>query len=910
LEESFKKAFDFLIYSLSLLPKAINIMIYPSISEYAEAIKSAEDNLDSLSSLRPVLDDDGLPVMSSGNFAVVFKMRDENDGSLHAVKCFLRDQPGRDESYQLITNELEYVSSNYLCNIKYLKDELFVDTDSSDQEEFPVVLMDWVEGEPLDAYIRSNISDAYALHMLAYQFCRMTAWLFTQPFAHGDLKPDNILVNADGQLVLVDYDGMYVPAMKGQKARELGSPDYRHPQRTESVFDEHIDDFSIAVIALSLKAIALNPDLLAEYGSADHLLFTESDYRDLSKCTLIDALHPLFTDKELNRLYAIFLIAYSQQELSAISFRLFSLNKPSKEDYEQENLSTKVTDEDLENAWIDEYGAKYSKEGKRLLRVYRNLIYYEIKKGTKVICDGAFSWCKSLQSVSIPESVTAIGMNPFENCRPIIKCYSKNFLVEDNVLYSNDKKRLISFCSKVTHFQIPDSVTEIGKWAFRSCESLQSVSIPESVTEIGDGVFSCCTSLQSVSIPESVTEIGDGAFSWCKSLQSVSIPESVTTIGESAFSCCKSLQSVSVPESVTEIGDGAFDWCESLQSVSIPESVTAIGGNPFKGCRPIIKCYSKNFLVEDNVLYSKDKKRLISFCSEVTHFQIPESVTEIGKSAFSDCDSLQSVSISESVTTIGDQAFSGCTSLQSVSIPESVTEIGNEAFSDCDSLQSVSIPESVTEIGDGAFSWCKSLQSVSIPESVTEIGNRAFDGCTSLQSVSIPESVTEIGNRAFDGCSSLQSVSIPESVTAIGGNPFENCRPIIKCYSKNFLVEDNVLYSKEKKRLISFCSEVTHFQIPESVTHIGEGAFHSCTSLQSVSIPESVTEIGDGAFSDCDSLQSVSIPESVTHIGEGAFKGCTSLQSVSIPKSVTTIGESGFLLVLIPAERVHTRVRN
>lgn len=288
-------------------------MNYPLISEYIEAIRNAEDNFDKLANLRPVLDKEGNPVMSSGNFAVVFKMKDADTEKTYAVKCFLKEQEKREESYRLITNELEYVSSNYLCEIKYLEKELFVDSNNTDVEEFDVLLMDWVDGITLDKYIRQYLHDPYRLHCLAFRFCRMAVWLLTQPFAHGDLKPDNILVKEDGSLTLVDYDGMFVPAMDGEKARELGSQDYRHPLRTADEFNEHMDDFSLASIALSLKAIALSPDLLEQYGSDDHLLFTESDYRDLSKSDAIAALQPLMEDAELNRLYALFLIAHSQK---------------------------------------------------------------------------------------------------------------------------------------------------------------------------------------------------------------------------------------------------------------------------------------------------------------------------------------------------------------------------------------------------------------------------------------------------------------------------------------------------------------------------------------------------------------------------------------------------------------------
>lgn len=324
----------------------IIIMNYPLISEYIESIKNAEDNFNELTNLRPVYDEAGEIVMSSGNFAVVFKMKDECSGKLYAVKCFLKEQEGRNIAYQQITDELEYVSSNYLCSIKYFQKELFVDSTVSSDTEFPVLLMDWVEGVTLDKYVHQHISDKYALQLITYQFCRMAAWLMSQPFAHGDLKPDNILVTVDGALVLVDYDGMYVPAMQGQKARELGSPDYRHPLRTEDCFNEHIDDFPLALIGMSLKAIALDTSLLQNNAKSDSLLFSESDFQNIGECQMMKSLCTLLNDAEFSKLYALFLLAHSQQELSAVSFRLFLLNKVEKPMIEV--FCTEVTEEDLE----------------------------------------------------------------------------------------------------------------------------------------------------------------------------------------------------------------------------------------------------------------------------------------------------------------------------------------------------------------------------------------------------------------------------------------------------------------------------------------------------------------------------------------------------------------------------------
>ena len=820
-------------------------MNYPLISEYLESIKHSEDNFNVLSTLRPVYDEAGEIVMSSGNFAVVFKMKDESSGKLYAVKCFLREQEGRDIAYQQITDELEYVSSNYLCSIKYFQKELFVDSTVSSDTEFPVLLMDWVEGVTLDKYVHQHISDKYALQLITYQFCKMAAWLMSQPFAHGDLKPDNILVTEDGTLVLVDYDGMYVPAMQGQKARELGSPDYRHPLRTEDCFNEHIDDFPLAFIGMSLKAIALDTSLLQNNAKSDSLLFSESDFQDIGECLMMKSLCALLNDAEFSKLYALFLLAHSQQELSAVSFRLFLLNKVEKPI--EEVLSTEATEEDLKDAIEDWYGVKYSCDGKKLLMASSSLRKkeYVVREGTEVICDGAFKFCKSLQSVTIPNSVKSIGDEAFCGCRSLQSVTIPNSVTSigdgafsaceslQSVTIPNSVKSIgddaFRWCKSLQSVTIPNSVKSIGDGAFSACESLQSVTIPNSVTSIGDEAFYLCKSLQSITIPNSVTSIGDGTFRDCESLQSITIPNSVTSIGNRAFIWCKSLQSITIPNSVTKIGDEAFSDCKSLQSVTIPNSVTSIGDGAFSGCNIcFFICNSTYFQNDDVCLFNKDKTAIVSRIKDCVNYIIPNSVTSIGDEAFGWCKSLQSVTIPNSVKSIGDEAFSGCKSLQSVTIPNSVTSIGDHAFSSCESLQSVTIPNSVTKIGDRAFCSCKSLQSVTIPNSVTNIKDGAFSSCESLQSVTIPNSVTKIGDYAYSSCESLQSVTIPNSVKSIGNR-----------------------------------------------------AFIQCKSLQSVTIPNSVTSIGDYAFAQCYSLQSVTIPNSVKSIGNEAFSLCTHLDELS-----------------------------
>ena len=644
-------------------------MQYPLISEYLAAIREAKDNLDKLSHLVPVMDKYGEPYRSSGAFAVVFKMKDEQTGKCYALKCFTEEQEGRAEAYHKIAEELEFIDSPYITSVKYLEKELFVDS-NCENEEFPVLLMDWIEGETMETYIAANYTDTHAMSMLCYRFCKMAAWLRSQSFAHGDIKPDNIMVRPDGTLTLVDYDGMFVPAMKGQKSPTIGTKDFSHPLRTIDDFDETIDDFALASIALSLKAISLNPSLLDQYGASDRLLFSAADYLDLSKSNTFTALQGLLADEEARTLMSMFLLASAKKNLSMCSFRLFDVQKPK----DEEVWSTEVTKEDLKNAVEDEFGVKYSKDWKRLLRAPSGLKgEHSIRKGVKVIGNSAFEKCYSLTSINIP-----------------------------------------------------DSVTNIGESAFAFCSSLTNIDIPNSVTNIGDSAFMYCKSFTNISIPDGVTNIGNEAFSWCESLTNINIPNSVTYIGNGAFSWCESLTNINIPNSVTYIGNYAFWKCKSLTKIIIPSSVVNMNGNPF--CRWNGKLYneSKEFIYEHQVLFNKDRTTLIAYRSKDTNYIIPDGVINIGHCAFCGCKSLTNINIPNSVTNIGDCAFSWCESLTDINIPNSMTNIGNRAFEWCESLTNINIPNSVTYIGKDAFWECSSLPSKIKSDIINRFGPKVF----------------------------------------------------------------------------------------------------------------------------------------------------------------------------------------
>ena len=264
--------------------------------------------------------------------------------------------------------------------------------------------------------------------------------------------------------------------------------------------------------------------------------------------------------------------------------------------------------------------------------------------------------------------------------------------IDESVDYSGANIVSNDYENGVGIITFDNDVTSIGDSAFTDCDNFTSVTIPDSVTNIGEEAFYGCRNLTSITIPDSVTSIGIRAFSDCRGLTSITIPNSVTSIGNSAFSNCRGLTSVTIGNSVTNIGNNAFDNCSSFTSIEIPNSVTSIGSDVFYGCTGLTSIIvSDGNTVYDsrnncNAIIETSTNTLITGCKNTI---IPNSVTSIGDSTFSNCTGLTSITIPDNVTSIGNYAFSNCTGLTSVTIPNSVTSIGNSAFHGCSGLTSI-----------------------------------------------------------------------------------------------------------------------------------------------------------------------------------------------------------------------------
>jgi len=907
-------------------------MNYPLLSEYIEAIKDSEENFDELKHLRPVLDEYGEPIISSGNFAVVFKMKDIQTRKLYAVKCFLKEQEGRSVAYKQISETLKDVNCEFLIPIKYIDKELFVDSKVSEDSEFPVLLMDWVDGYSMESYIDCYKKDVFRMHRLFGTFCQMAMWLLKQNFAHGDLKPDNIIIREDGSLVLVDYDGMFVSSMKGQRAREIGSPDFRHPSRDVRFFNEKIDVFSLSSIALSLSYIAA----IADKGTIEEsssCFLRESDILDPANSKLL----LYFTSNSINtvcgKMLSIFYLTLADINISKkdIVFLFSSIinNKTVRSPFEERN-SFKLD------------GIEYSFDGRKLLRSYNEDLYLNIKEGVEILCDRCLN-NREYKIIQLPSSMKAIGIDAFNDSIHLFISNSPYFYVGECGLFSNDKRELIK-CHSIYKRSIlrlyPETeLVRLEAYHNNSCY-IYVVKEKQYFKLYWDNKKDYYDFLD---IDGELIEDDFGAiygkdyknllyFPLSSRVREYSIHEGCEVIEENSFvsdeDVCagghgdvdisiagNNIETIHFPNTLNKIEDGALLGCIDLKNIFIDinkeSDFTALlesyhetnyGSRRYHLDRDrfiyetiITEEDKKNcYLDEYGFKYSKDGLKLIEGNDVETPYSIKEGVKIICDSALYLIDCPNWV------------------------LPKSLVSIGEYSFADSGTIDFI-VPENVKSIGNGAFLG-EGFENVKILGKIRYMGRHVFspdDNGSRLKHVELSEGVETLGDLAFSGCYNLKSITLPSTLMSMGDNPFSNSGvELIHNESRYFTVKNGCLFDRWNTHLISYFGKsprltfdtlytidnyafagnnnLREITIKDRLVIIGNNAFNGCKSLSIIEIPSTVQSIGASAFYGCSSLEGMEISPEVLEIGDHTFYGCYSLQNVILPSCLLEIGDSAF----------------
>lgn len=446
-----------------------------------------------------------------------------------------------------------------------------------------------------------------------------------------------------------------------------------------------------------------------------------------------------------------------------------------------------------------------------------------------------------LKTITLPESVTSIGSWAFANCTKLEQVsFPAGLTLIDLCAFEN--------CTALTAVTLPKRLTELGSEVFKNCSALKSVWIPKSLTNngLGDG-FKGCTALTDITFETGITKIADRQFDGSP-IKSITIPGTVTTIGMSAFSGCANLTAIDLPSSVTEIDGYAFS-STGLTAVTLPKHLRKLGTDAFTGCTALKSVFIPLSLQTASSPFRK--------CTALTDVTFEDGRTKLPNTLLED-SGIRQLTVPQTVTQIGYSAFAGCTQLTAITLPAGLWELGSEAFKGCTALTGVALPDSLTALSHGAFENCTSLTAVEFPAGITPFSWSSSSGmlrnCTSLRSVKLPKTVSSLGNGFFAGCTALERIVLPDSVTEIGSNLFNGC------------------------------TALTDVTLSTNLQAIPENTFYGCVSLQKLVAPYAVTKIGKTAFANCTSLTSLTLLRNVTEAASDAL---------SYPEQVTVYGVKG-----------------
>lgn len=544
-----------------------------------------------------------------------------------------------------------------------------------------------------------------------------------------------------------------------------------------------------------------------------------------------------------------------------------------------------------------------------------NLAGITIPGSLKSIGTGAFTECWSMTNIHIA-SIQAWAGILFESK----ESFPTNYFTPAH----NNPTRLYIGNEEVTEVEIPGGITSIGNYAFYKCRNITSVALPQGITSIGNYAFCGCSGMTGITIQEGLESIGESAFSGCIGLMGVSLPDGVTTIGQKAFYNCSSMTELSLPDHVTSIGKDAFYNCRNLTEITIPERLTTIADNTFQNCSGLTE-----LTIPAGI--TRIGSYALNGCSSLGKVTFSGYSCTFGQSVFSDpAPAIYCIrgSNADSWATGNEyqvsyldkpqQEYSGTDGNIQWTLTQNgvLTISGNGAMRNYSAqdyapwgtaVTKAVIEKGVISIGAYAFSGCSGLTEITIPNSVTGIQSYAFSGCSNLTEITIPMSVTNIGNYAFSGCSSLTDVTILGNTCTFGENLFSTSPPTIHCNNNSdahtWATENH--YSVEILPVISGTDGQLSWELHEggALYISGTGDMNNYTEFHTpwygyaithVEIGNGVTGIGDYAFAYCGLLESITIPNGVKRIGQSAFSGCTGLTSVTFPAGLETVGFSAF----------------
>lgn len=251
---------------------------YPTMDQYNDAVQHPNTAFSdaSLKTAKIAVNGMGLPVALGGGFALTYSAT--ASGKKYAIRCFHKEAKGLEARYGDVANALKGLTAPYFIGFEYQPTGVMVNG-----AKFPIVKMDWVDGDTLGSYLEDNYKDKAKLKWLAGEFDKLEQFLRSKTIAHGDLQNGNVLVGND--VKLIDYDGLYVPSMARGHGAELGHKHFQHPKRTSASFGPDMDRFSFIVIDLSLRALMHDPTLFTKHSNGENIILTANDFLDPAKST-------------------------------------------------------------------------------------------------------------------------------------------------------------------------------------------------------------------------------------------------------------------------------------------------------------------------------------------------------------------------------------------------------------------------------------------------------------------------------------------------------------------------------------------------------------------------------------------------------------------------------------------------